>query len=231
MAHDSTITSHDDDSIWITLARGERNMLDAELTRWLVDAIREADGAEPVAIVLTGAGTAFCGGADGPHLRETGTAREFADACIDLFELLNGMGTPVIAALNGDALAGGFALACSTDITHAVADARIGTMEATLAGWPWIAQAPAVARLPAKAALTNLLTGIPFDAARARELGLVDEVVDPARLTEQVQETVELLRPGRAAARRGRPMLRGMLAPNLAADLRAGAEEFVVAFG
>lgn len=230
MTHNSTVDKRGG-ATWITLARGDRNMLDAELTEWLVAALRDADHSEPTAVVLTGAGDVFCGGADAPQLRETGTAERFADACVECFELLHTMRTPVIAAVNGDSLAGGFGLTCLADIVVAVDGAQLGTIEASLGGWAMIAQAPVMSRMPGKAAMTNLLTGVPFSAKRGRELGVVDRVVDGAALSSCVEEYVALLGPGRRAARLGRPMMRNLAAPGFADGLRDGANQFVEMFG
>lgn len=230
MNHQSTVDSQGR-AVWITFARGDRNLLDAELTAWLCAAIRDADAQERPAIVLSGAGTTFCGGADGPYLRETGTAKSFADAAVDLFELLNSVSTPVIAAVNGDALAGGFGMVCLADIVVAVESARLGTIEASLGTWAMIAQAPVITRVPPKAVVTNLLTGVPFAATKAVELGVVDAVVEPAGLASAVEGYVDLLEPGAAAARLGRPLMRRALNPNLSQDLRTGAKAFVAMFG
>lgn len=230
MQHTSTTTRRGD-AVWVTLARGDRNLLDAELTEWLLETVTSLDAEAPTAIVLTGAGDTFCGGADGPHLRQSGTAQRFADACVALFELLHSMSTPVIAALNGDALAGGFGLTCLADIVVAAEQARLGTIEASLGSWPMIAQAPALARMPAKAAVTNLLTGVPFSAERGAELGVVDEVVRVESIESAVERYVTLLTPGAAAARIGRPLMRDLLDPAFRDGLRTGAKAFVEMFG
>lgn len=230
-AHQSSTEGRPDGSVWITLDRGDRNMLDADLTTWLLDQLRRADADAPPAIVLTGAGTTFCGGADGPYLRESKTAAVFAEAAVQLFELLHTMGTPLVAALNGDALAGGFGLVCLADIVVAVDGAKLGTIEASLGSWPMIAQTPVLTRVPPKAAIANLLTGIPFDSRRGRELGVVDQVVAPDQLEPAVAQVVGQLTPGAKAARLGRPMARRQLAPHFSADLRHGAAAFVEMFG
>ncbi|MEU6375772.1 enoyl-CoA hydratase/isomerase family protein [Streptomyces sp. NPDC046909] len=230
VTHQSTIDFRER-SVWITLARGARNMLDAEMTAWLCDAVRSADEHESSAIVITGAGTVFCGGADGAHLRETGTAKQFADAVVQLFELLHSASTPVIAAINGDALAGGFGLACMADIAVAADGARLGTIEASLGTWAMIAQAPALARVPPKAAMTNLLTGVPFSAQEALRFGIVDAVVDSEEVRGSVDRYLDLLEPGKSAARLGRPLMRRVVNPHLGRDLREGADAFVAMFG
>lgn len=217
---------------WIRLNRPPRNLLDAELTaelhRTLCDL--DADGAVG-ALVLTGAGELFCGGADGARLRETGTARAFADAAVALFGHFPVARKPILAAVNGDALAGGFGLVCSADIVVAAEGSRLGTIEATLGSWPMIAQAPVVRRVPVKAALTNALTGQPFDARRALELGIVDDVVPAARLADRTRHYARLAMAGGPAALDGRALfLAGRDLPYDQA-LRRGADAFVRIFG
>lgn len=217
---------------WVTLDRPERNLLDAEMTATLHRTLVELDDADDVgAIVLTGAGEYFCGGADGPGLRATGTAKEFADAAVDLFGQCARSRTPILAAVNGDALAGGFGLVCSADIVVAAEGTRLGTIEATLGTWPVIAQVAAARRVPPKAAITNALTGHPFDAPRAYELGIIDEVVPADRLRSRVEEYARLAMGSGAAGAVGRPLFhRGTTQP-LDQALREGADAFVTMFG
>lgn len=218
----------------LTLRRGERNLIDASLTRELADALHRLDADESVtALVLTGAGEAFCGGADGPHIRETGTAGPFADAAVDLFATLAETRLPVIAAANGDALAGGFGLVCSADIVIAAEAASFGTIEASLGTWPTIAQVPASRRVPPKAALRNALTGVPFSSAEALALGIVDEVLPTGEeVLARAEEIARQVGRGNRAVALGRPLLTALLSgPDYHAELERGAEGFIELFG
>jgi enoyl-CoA hydratase/carnithine racemase len=217
---------------WATLRRPPKNLLDAELTAQLYRVLVELDADDEVgAIVLTGDGEYFCAGADGPELRRTGTAKEFATAAVDLFGQFPRSRTPILAAVNGDALAGGFGLVCSADIVVAVEGSRLGTIEATLGTWPMIAQVAAARRVPEKAAITNALTGQPFTAQRALQLGIVDEVVRPEELVEGVMHYAELSMAGGAAALIGRPLFYRSTGQHIDDALREGADAFVSMFG
>ncbi|WP_349428823.1 enoyl-CoA hydratase/isomerase family protein [Microbacterium sp. LWS13-1.2] len=232
MPADSLTVARDGDVAWLTLHRGERNLLDAELTRALADAVAELDTQGVTAMVLTGAGAVFCAGADASKLRATGTAREFADAAIDLFCNLAEAQAPVIAAVNGDALAGGFGIACAADIVIAVDGAALGTVEAALGTWPMIAQVPASRRVPPKAAIRNALTGVPFTTAEAKDLGVIDEILsDAGALRVRAAEVAREVTVGGAAARRGKPMLVGLYMRQYRADLSGAADAFVDMFG
>ncbi|WP_020499056.1 enoyl-CoA hydratase/isomerase family protein [Sciscionella marina] len=217
---------------WIRLNRPPKNLLDTDLTVQLHTTLVELDGDDSVgALVLTGAGEFFCGGADGPKLRETGTAREFADAAVELFAHFPRARKPILAAVNGDALAGGFGLVCSADIVIAVEGCRLGTIEATLGTWPMIAQGPVARRVPIKAALTNALTGQPFGARRAHELGIVDEVVPAGHLADRVHHYAELAQGGGQAALAGRSLFLASREEPYEQALRQGADAFVEMFG
>lgn len=223
---------HTDRIAWVRMNRPPKNLLDVDLTAGLYRTLVDLDEDETAgAIVLTGAGDFFCGGADGPKLRATGTAREFADAVVDLFAHFPKARKPILAAVNGDALAGGFGLVCSADIAIAVEDSRLGTIEASLGTWPMIAQGPVARRVPVKAAITNALTGVPFSADRARELGVVDEVVPADQLTERILHYAELAMSGGAAALAGRALFLASADQPYDQALREGADAFVEMFG
>ncbi|EMY35189.1 enoyl-CoA hydratase, partial [Arthrobacter crystallopoietes BAB-32] len=138
--------------------------------------------------------------------------------------------TPVLAAVNGDALAGGFGLVCSADIVIAVDTARLGTIEATLGTWPAVAQSPALRRVPAKAAITNILTGEPFSAGRAQQLGVIDEAVPADHLQERVAYYAEAVQRSGAAGRLGRPLMYASFDQDYGQALRSGAEGFIQLF-
>ena len=127
----------------LTLNRPEAlNALSPEMLDDLERTLREVD-ADPTlrALVLTGAGEkAFCAGADIGHMRTAGPleARAFAERGHRVANLIEGLGTPVVAAVNGFALGGGCEIALACDVRVAADTAQFGQPEVTLGvipGW------------------------------------------------------------------------------------------------
>jgi enoyl-CoA hydratase/carnithine racemase len=167
---------------WITLDNPDANALYPALVSSLLDALHAADADPDVnAVVLTGAGDVFCGGVDAPRLSQ-GDPAQFGAAMVELFKTLPTLGVAVIAAVNGDALMSGFSLVCASDIVVAVEGARLGTTESSHGAWPMVASVPVLHTLGRQHAFQNILTGEPFDARRAYEIGVVNEVVPADRL-------------------------------------------------
>jgi enoyl-CoA hydratase/carnithine racemase len=170
---------------WLVIDRPEaRNAINRAVGAGLWDGFRrfEADPAAKVA-VLTGAGEAFCAGADLKEmaaLRMTVPPRDMAPHLGRNLQVTK----TVIAAVNGVALGGGFLLAQMCDLCVAAASARFGITEARWGrGAPWAAPLPWL--VPPRVALELLLTGEPIDARRAYEVGLVNRVVPDAALREE----------------------------------------------
>lgn len=143
----------------------------------------ETDPALRVA-VLTGAGEqAFCAGMD---LKEA-AARGLQVPPRDMLPVLGDtvqLTKPVIAAVNGVALAGGFLFAQMCDLCVAAEHARFGITEARVGrGMPWAA--PLVHLLPQRVMMELLLTAQPITAQRALQLGFVNDVVPAAQLMER----------------------------------------------
>jgi enoyl-CoA hydratase/carnithine racemase len=191
----------------LELNRPPANLIDEEMAVRLHGSLSELDARADVdAIVVTGAGWVFCGGADAAAVRGSGRAAPFADAVARLFAFLPRSTTPLVAAVNGDALAGGFGLMCACDVVVVVEGARLGTNEAAHGAWPLLAQVPAIRRVPEKAALTNALTGEPFTTDQALRLGIVDEVVPRARLDARVRHWAGAVTAAGSAVATGRPL-------------------------
>jgi len=167
----------------VTLNRPEkRNALSLDLRVALADAL-EAHGAddEVRCVVLTGAGSAFCAGMDVTQFGgDRGHKERIVETSTRLFERLARFPLPLVAAVNGPALAGGFALALLCDL-------RVAATTATL-GFPEIGRfippsyAAAAAALPEPLARRLSLTGEILDADRALALGVVGEVHEPDAL-------------------------------------------------
>jgi enoyl-CoA hydratase/carnithine racemase len=214
---------------WITLDNPPGNGLYPGLLESLSEALKDADADPAVnSVVITGAGEKFCAGVDGERLRE-GDPTNFATKLVGLFKLIPTLGVPLIAAVNGDALMSGFSLVCAADIAIAVEGAKLGTLEASLGLWPTIAQVPVLHRLLPTHALANILTGVPFDAKRAYDIGAVAAVTSAEHLEAEVQRWIDLSTRSEVLARGRRSAHKLLSLPYLDA-LDASYEEFTALF-
>src|SRR5204863_8245663 len=179
----------------VTLQRPEkRNALSIDLRVELADAFG-ALGEEPEvgAIVLTGAPPAFCSGMDtGEFGGDRAHKERLVQTSIGSFRAVGGCAKPVVAAVNGPALAGGFALALLCDLRLAAEEASFGFPELPRGIPP--SYAAARAALPAPVAAELTLTGRLLDAEGAQRMDIVSSVY-PA--DELLPRGVEL--PGRIA--------------------------------
>jgi methylglutaconyl-CoA hydratase len=181
----------------VTLNRPDvRNAFDEtlidELLAW---AESVAPGAPLRAVVLAGAGKAFCAGADLAWMSKMvgySRAENVADArrAARAFELLNALPVPLIGRVHGAALGGGAGLAAVCDIVVASDDAVFGFTEAKLGILPSMISPFVVAKIGQSAARELFLTAARFSAARAREIGLVHHVVPAADLDRTVDAIV-----------------------------------------
>ncbi|HEY8002326.1 MAG: enoyl-CoA hydratase/isomerase family protein [Vicinamibacteria bacterium] len=172
-----TIERRDEVAI-VTLSRPEkRNALSIELRGELAEAFSSLSDDEGVGcIVLTGAGTAFCSGMDTSQFGGDLANRErLVDTSTIAFQAVGDCQRPVVAAVNGPALAGGFALSLLCDLRVASRQARFGYPELPRGIPPSYAAARAV--LPATVAKELCLTGRVVSATEAQRLGIVREVV------------------------------------------------------
>jgi len=185
---DDVLYSLEDGVAWCTINRPEaRNALNRAVRQGLWDAFRRfAEDPAALVLVLTGAGDqAFCAGGDLKEMAETQLKVPPPDFVPYLGRSIQ-TDKPVIAAVNGAALAGGFLLAQMCDLCLAVDTARFGISEARWGrGAPWGAPLPWL--IPPRVALELLLTAEPIDAQRAYQIGLVNQIVKPAELRERAQ--------------------------------------------
>jgi enoyl-CoA hydratase/carnithine racemase len=166
----------------LTLNRPEkRNALSLELRDELADAI-EACAERASCLVLTGAGSAFCAGMDVTQFGGDRANRErIVATSARLFAAVARCRAPVVAALNGPAIAGGFALALLCDIRVAGESACMGFPEVGRHIPP--SYGAARAALPPALARELCLTGQVLDATEALRRGVVSEVVPDAELS------------------------------------------------
>lgn len=167
----------DGDVAIATMNRPEkRNALSIELRTELAAAFAELSEDDTVGcIVLTGAGSAFCSGMDTTEFGGDRANRErLVETSTAAFDGVRRCERPVVAAVNGPAIAGGFALALLCDLRTASDTARFGYPELPRGIPPSYAAARAV--LPATVAQELCLTGRIVDAPEAQRLGIVREV-------------------------------------------------------
>ena len=174
----------------ITLNRPEaRNAINLETAQALAQALDAFDADSTIAVgVLTGANNTFCAGMDLKAFAKTGQRpyvgdRGFAGICE------RPPAKPLIAAVEGYCLAGGFEIALSCDLIVAANNANFGLPEVKrgiVPGSGGMVRLPS--RIPYHMAMEMVLTGGMYPAARMAELGLVSRLAEPTQATEQALE-------------------------------------------
>ncbi|HYT47205.1 MAG TPA: enoyl-CoA hydratase/isomerase family protein [Burkholderiales bacterium] len=174
----------------LTLNRPEkRNALDTALSRELLGALRAADADETVrCVVLTGAGPAFCAGADLAEFKgwsDPNAADTRAELTMNLHLIFSKMITPVVTAINGAAMGGGAGLAIAGDLAVMAQSAKLGYPETRHGIVAAIVMANLVRQVGRKAAFELVALAEPIAAARALELGMVNRVVPSSKLMKE----------------------------------------------
>jgi len=182
----------------ITIDRPEkRNAINPEVVSAISAHLRSAEDDNAVrVVVLTGSGDkAFCAGGDLGSMSGAGKVQEH-DRRAEIGELFGQMRRsrlPIVARVNGHALAGGFGLMLACDLVVAAEDAQMGTPETNIGLWPFMITAVIQRDLPRKLALELMLTGRRVSAGEAQTWGFVNRVVPPAELDAAVDQlTTEL---------------------------------------
>jgi enoyl-CoA hydratase len=193
MAFDNLLLERDGAVASITINRPKvLNALNTQTIDELRRAILELQRDDGMRVViLTGAGEkAFVAGADINELAvQTPTGgREHALTGQHVFDLIENMGKPVIAAINGYALGGGCELAMACTLRIAADTAKLGQPEIVLGLIPGYAGTQRLPRLVGKGkAMEMILTGAPIAADEAQRIGLVHRVVPAAALLADVK--------------------------------------------
>ncbi len=180
---------------WLTLNRPKAmNALNLEvigLFEQYLPQIAEDDSIRVV--VITGAGSAFCAGADLKEVLASGNLpageQDFLDRlCTNVLDVLRNFDKPVIAALNGITMAGGLETAMCADLVVATEDTKIGDAHANFGVYPGAGGAALLPRIvPMNVAKYLLLTGKTLSAAEMKTYGFVNQVVAPGALVDTVQ--------------------------------------------
>lgn len=176
----------------------KRNAISAQMVEDLFAALAEAESSAVRAVILTGSGKAFCAGMDLDELQllsKSTQQKNLEDArrVSKMFYRLYSFAKPVIAAVNGAAIAGGCGMATLADFTLAVPEAKFGYPEVKLGFMPALVAVFLRRQVAEKHARDLLLTGRIIDAAEAYRIGLITEVVAAERLMDRAREIASTL--------------------------------------
>ena len=206
-----------DGVVRLTLARPEaRNALTPEMVAGipaLLEAVRALPPERCRALLLRGEGRVFCAGADLRAMREAGRAgaaanRADAQRFATLFRSVAAFPAPVIAAVQGAALGGGFGLAVAADQVLAEEGARFGTPEARLGLVPAVISPYVVRRLGPAGAGPFLLGGAVASGAEALRVGVAHELAPPGGLDAALARTLaRFLESAPEAVRRAKALM------------------------
>lgn len=189
----------DGSAVTIALDRPQvRNAFDETLIAELTAALRDYGGQESArVIVITGRGEVFSAGADLNWMHKVSQycyEENVADALklADLMEILYNTPKVTIARVNGPCIGGALGLVSACDIALASSDAFFALREIRLGITPAVVSPYVMRRIGEKNARDYFLTGRRMDAETAKQIGLVNEVVEPAELDETVGRWIKL---------------------------------------
>jgi enoyl-CoA hydratase len=189
----------------LRMAHGKANALDLEFCEALTSQLDECQRSPSIgALVLTGTGRMFSAGVDLPRVVDGGApyVRVFLPAVNRMFQTLFAFPKPVVAAVNGHAIAGGCIMACAADARLMSRDGgRIGIPE-LLVGVPFPVVPLEIMRFAAPSQYLQSLAyrGLTLAAGEALQHSLIDSVTDPDRLLDEAVAAAESLSALPAAA-------------------------------
>ncbi|HEV2417110.1 MAG TPA: enoyl-CoA hydratase/isomerase family protein [Terriglobia bacterium] len=209
MAYQTLTLEQDAELALLTLNRPEKlNALTHEMMDEFHAALREVEAGAARVLIVTGAGKAFCAGMDLSVLKQMSSApsepsgslnllqnatpdpKVLADSrrIVALFRHIYTFSKPMIAAVNGHAVAGGCGIATLADITLAAPEAKFGYTEVRVGFMPAFVAAFLIRQIGEKRARDLLLTGRIIEAEEARQIGLVNEIVGGGKLLDRARE-------------------------------------------
>jgi methylglutaconyl-CoA hydratase len=216
----------------LTLNRPEkRNAISPQMLSELQSAFDTIEKSHARVGILTGIGKAFSAGMDLEML--AAIARQSPQENMDdsrrmarIFRRIWSFTKPLIAAVNGAALAGGCGIATLCDFTLAVPEAKFGYTEVKIGFLPAIVSVFLIRQIGDKRARDLLLTGRMITAAEAKDLGLVNEIVDPDRLMDRAKELAAvLIEASPSSLTRAKRLLTASAASTIDADLERAVLE------
>src|SRR5229473_6445741 len=216
----------------LTLNRLEkRNAISTQMIEDLLGALGEAERSPARAVIVTGAGKAFCSGMDLDTL--SAIAKQSPEQNLEdsrrmarMFRALWSFPKPLIAAVNGAAIAGGCGIATLCDFTLAVPDAKFGYTEVRIGFIPALVSVFLIRQIGEKRTRDLLLTGRIIEAAEAKEIGLVNEIVSAEHLLARSKELADLLiAASPASLSRAKRLMTSAAAASVDADLERAVFE------
>jgi methylglutaconyl-CoA hydratase len=199
MSEDVLLYERRDDVIWLTMNRPEvRNALAAELVQALRDGMRQAAADDSArAVVIAGAGTVFCAGADVNQYRDAFDRARVLEEGGRLYDLLDDMRNcpkPVIARVQRAAFGGAIGLVAAADLVVAAEGTRFSLSEARLGLVPAVIGPSVISSVGPRTAKALMLLAEPFSAEEAREYGLIHRVVADGELDAAVEDWLQMIR-------------------------------------
>jgi len=232
MAYETLLIESRDQVSTITLNRPDkRNAINTQMIAELQSALDSVEKTHDRVVVLTGAGISFCAGMDLSLLQAIATQspsenQEDSRRMAKMFRRIWSYTKPMIAAVNGHALAGGCGIATLCDFTVAVPEAKFGYTEVKIGFLPAIVSVFLTRQIGDKRARDLLLTGRLIEAAEARELGMINEIVPHDQLMRRAKELAEvLIAASPSSVTRAKRLLVSAAAASLDADLERAVLE------
>src|SRR5882757_11399209 len=199
MNYTTLLLEHGGPAAKITFNRPDkRNAISTKMICDLLTALDELEKDRTRVVILTGAGSAFCAGMDLEMLsaisqQSAQENQEDSRRMARMFRRIWSFPKPMIAAVNGHALAGGCGIATLCDFTIAVPEAKFGYTEVKIGFLPAIVSVFLTRQIGEKRTRDLLLTGRLVDAPEAKELGLINEIVPADKLMSRVNELAEVI--------------------------------------
>src|SRR5215467_1412950 len=199
MSYATLLLEHEGPVAKITFNRPDkRNAISAKMICDLLTALDEIEKDRSRVVLMTGAGSAFCAGMDLEMLQAIGQQsaqenQEDSRRMARMFRRIWSFPKPMIAAVNGHALAGGCGIATLCDFTIAVPEAKFGYTEVKIGFLPAIVSVFLTRQIGDKRARDLLLTGRKVSAKESQQLGLVSEIVEPDKLLTRATELADYL--------------------------------------
>src|SRR5690242_7094718 len=216
----------------LTFNRPEkRNAISERMVSEIQSALDAIEASHARVAILTGAGKSFCAGMDLETLADIATQSsaenmENSRRMAKMFRRIWSFSKPLIAAVNGHALAGGCGIATLCDFTIAVPEAKFGYTEVKIGFLPAIVSVFLTRQIGDKRARDLLLTGRLIEAQEAKEMGLVNEIVAPEKLMERAHELSELqISASPSSVARAKRLLTTAEAAGIDADLERAVLE------